>query len=278
MMDKNLKRDIESILNGSASVEKAQEIISRLSEEDLQELFLKEDLDSKLDIYRQKNNFTHEPIPHVSDNEKNELWQRIKDKSEKESPSTPGVLSWLKSIVAGFKLPLRGMPSRQLGIALASIIILVATPSILHFMNNQPHVYTGIKGVALPSATLKYAIVGQDNQLMRPDRIISENDILAFRIQVQREGFFSILMVFNGKVDQIIADKFLQEGTHDLTDIYHLEGNQGKNTLVFVSMNEPVAAAGQLNQLVLKSVLDKVPSLTINNIQLELSYQTIEIK
>ncbi len=278
-MNEHLKNEIEAILNGSASIEETRQTLSRVSKENLRQLFQDDTLETLMSHYRENNSFSNEPVPSFTESEKDTLWDRINTGSNTSDSTAKGFTGIIKTVIRYIKVPFESKNSGYLGFAFAALLVLIATPSLLNYFDTHKVEYTGIKGTEFPSATLKTAIVSQGNTLIRPDRPLTENDTLAFRLNVIKQGYFSIYMHYNTSVDLIISDKLLSKGVHDLDDIYHLEGNQGYNTLVLISATDNVISTKILSKQQMRDLVkNNTPSLTLGGNHINMSYQPINIE
>lgn len=275
-MDTLLKNKIEDILNGKVSVEQAQRYLSQITEEDIKRLIPQEKLLQLLDEYKRRNNFTSKSLPHISEREKEEIWQNIICSSDSFFKK---IFSWVKEKFTCFFSLFVDVPSIKYGLA-TTIIILVLFPVIFFLSQHQGSYYRGTKGdIVSPQASFEFAIVDAHGKLMRPDQIITEKDTLAFRVTTEAKGFCSIYVIHENQVDMVIADKFLSKGVHDLNVGYNLSGNRGPNNLVMLFADAPLSIEEKEKQkLILELVYNNVSSMIIKKNVISIIYQEIKIR
>lgn len=277
-MDTKIKRDIEQILQGSVSPEEAQRLLARISDDDLERHIPKEELESLLTAYRQRNHFHHEPVPACSESEKDELWQRIKAQSAKAEEKN----KWIETIKSQFQqfLMVKKESRQRLAFAFVSILILVSVPSVIYQYNSQEKsIYTGMKGTRETFGSIHYALIDSTNTLSRPDRPLTENDTLAFRLTVQQKGYFSLYIMCQNSTDALFVDTYFDEGVHDLKIVYHLTGNSGENSLALLSGSVPVDhSETDILPLIRDAEKNNMPSLDIDNTPFNLSYQKFMVR
>ena len=103
-MDTKLRNEIEYILKGKATVEQAQKSLSHLTENDLKRLVPQDKLTRLLNEYKRRNNFKHQPLPHVSKREIEEIWQNV---ISKPAPFYNRIFGWLKEKQTTFRRPIK---------------------------------------------------------------------------------------------------------------------------------------------------------------------------
>ncbi len=275
-MDTKLKNEIEDIFTGKATVEQAQKSLSHITENDLKKLFPQVKLTQLLNEYKRRNNFTPPPLPHISQKERELIWQKI---ISEPAPFYNRIFECLKEKLTGFFASFLDVPFIKYGLA-ATIVILVALPTIFLFSRYQSYNYIGPKGKnGRLQASLEFAIVGPKGKLSRPDQTITEENPLAFRVSAQAKGFCSLFVIYEDQVDKGIADKFLSKGIHDLKVGYTLTGNRGLNTLVMLFADAPISIEKKEKQkLIFGLVHNNVSSITIRKNVISITYQKIEIK
>ena len=274
----NHKTKTEYLLDGKLSVTEAQSHLSELSREDLAQLYSPEQLNDKMAAYRNRNRFQSGAEPRLEVQEIDRMWSQIRlstpprQSRSRLSDFMDKALTWLKDSLVN-------APLRTYGATLAAMLVLSATiPLMFQNWGNEPSL--GMKGHKVETPVhLQYAIVGSNGVLQRPERQLFEIDTLAFRLTVEREGYYSLYLIHQNNVDPVIANKHLPEGTHDLQEAYALKGNAGVNRIVIVSSDHPLGEAVQLSpEFILQAALNQVRRVTINEQELFFQTQSIEVE
>ncbi|MGA1867475.1 MAG: hypothetical protein ACMUJM_02895 [bacterium] len=280
-MDIELKKEIEEILEGKASVERAQKCLTEITDDNLKKLFPDEEqkqLTRMLDEYKKRNNITPSPIPDISLKEKKEMWQKIKSAAEKPHPIYIPIWTWIKKQLSNFPVPRPSFAS-----AIVMIILIILPFIILNRLLRDD--YQGQRGIGvLPQATLKLSIVGPDNKLYRPDRVLTEEDRLAFRVRVNIKGYCSLYMLNKDKIDLIIGNKFFDPGDHDLkikdkTILYNLIEKKGLNKLVlFFSVTPIPLEEKEKQEHIIRAARNNESSIKIDEQFVAITHEEIVVK
>lgn len=277
-MDDNLTRCVKQILEGKASVESAQACLSRLERSDLKRMFPEAELKTRMEAYKERNVFQASPLLNVSEKEAAAGWQQVMEAASPKKNASHRFGQWLLGLWGDLYDFMTGSTLGKLGVAVA-LLLLVLVP-VLHQYNEPTYTsYRGEKGTkAEAPATLQFSLVSPAGKLLRPDRIITEEDTLAFRIEAVIRGFCSIYIAHDNQIDPIITDQRLSEGTHDLTIAYTLSGNLGNNTLIMLFAEAPITMKALHKQrLLIEAARNAVTSMTIEGTAIYISSQQIEV-
>lgn len=278
-MTKNLTKALEDILNGKVSVEEAQKYLSQINDEDLKRLIPEDKLKVMLEKYKAINDYDPESMPRVSDEEKAGIWEKVVSSDQKPESAHTKFYQWLMETWANICDALQDTSFRKYGMAAAAIsIILVLSPVIYHLSRQSQPNYIGFKGEDarrnLPS--LQFAIADPKGKLERPDRPLTENDMLAFRTDASGTGYCSLYVIYNEHIDIVVLNKLLSEGTNDLDVGYSLTGNKGRNTLAMLFSDAPIDGK-ENRRLIFEAVRNNVSSMTILGNVIYMIYETVEI-
>ncbi len=277
-MDVKYNKDIEDILLGKVSAKEAQEYLSRITSEDLK-LISEEKFIQMLEMYKERNNHTLEPVSFVSKADKAEIWQNIITEDKTPAPSYNQLFGWLKEKLSDLSTWFPHSFLNKYGLAAAAMLILIIAPVIFQLSRQQGQDYFGLKGEDVQSQmSLQFAIAGPEGNLIRPDRPLTQKDTIAFRVKIKKGGFCSIYIINRNRIDKVATDRYLTGGSHDFSVGYTLKGNPGKNTLVLLLAEAPISIGEKEKQsLILESVRNMVSSFTIQNNTIYLKYRYIEV-
>jgi hypothetical protein len=166
----------------------------------------------------------------------------------------------------------------KLGLA-AALLVLVLIPVLHQYDTTQRRNYQGEKGPYVEApASFQFSLVNPNGKLLRPDRIITEADTIAFRVDTVRRGFASIFIAQKHHLDAIISNHQLSEGIHDLSVGYTLSGNKGANNLILLFSDDPVVMIDpQKQRLLIEAVHNGVTSMTIEGNAIYIVSQQIEV-
>ena len=268
MMNNALNDNIKSILRGNLSVEETQKLLTDIDEEAFKKALSQDDVKALFERYLENNQdgletFQAEPIAEME-----RLWSRIEEDVDRVA-AEPFTQTFYRSIKRFFS-------QKRYQAAMAAIVLVICLfPLTTRFVHLPTTEHQGIKGVEEKSvASFQYAILGSDNKLLRPDRVLTEKDTIAFRVDVKSTGFCSLYALYPNTVDKIIADKLLRNGVHDLSIAYSLSGNKGPNTLIMLFSKAPIAIDEKDKQrLIVESAVNKVTSMTIGSNDIYLEYE-----
>ena len=277
-MDEELSKCVRQILKGTASVESAQACLARLSGNDLKRLLSETELSRLMDAYKQRNHYESTPLLKVSQADTAAGWQRIKADTMPQKNPWHQVSHWVHHIWRHLYDLFTGSPIGKLGLVTA-LLVLVLIP-VLHQYNAPPYsVPQGEKGSYTEApASIQFSLVNPDGKLLRPDRIITEADTIAFRVETLRAGFVSIYIAHNSQLDAIVSTQLLSKGTHDLSVGYTLSGNKGINTIILLFSDSPVTMEDPRKQrLLIEAVRNGVTSMTIDENTLYIVSQQMEV-
>ncbi len=267
-MNKALIDNINKILGENLSVEETQKLLAEIDEEAFEKAISEGNATPLFERYLKNNREALDTFRPKPVEEMDRLWNRIEIDAA-QPPAEPFTQKFLRSLKQFFS-------QKHYRAAMAAIVLIVClVPLCTQFMNipgSGPH---GAKGVENKSAaSFQYAILGSDNKLLRPDRVLTEKDTIVFRIEVKRTGFCSLYALYQNKVDKIIADKLLVNGVHDLSTAYSLSGNNGPNTLIMLFSKAPIASAKtDIERLIAESAVNNVTSMTIQSNSIYLAYE-----
>ncbi len=279
-MDVQLLKKVEAILSGRASVKEAQKHLAKIGEDDLKDANLKEKLTPLLETYKERNNYKSEPVPLPSEEEMDDIWQNIIASPDKPAPAYSPEYESLQFKLSNILSVFFSIIFKKYSLAVPVILTIMIIIPLVYKIQNQPVEYVGIKGEETKlQASLKFAIADSAGNLQRPDRPLTEGDTLAFRIETNTNGFYSIYIIHNDHIDKVISDIFFNKGANDLNVGYSLSGNHGTNTLVMLFTDNPVPIAElEKQKLILESARNNVSSMTIDKNLITMNYQKIEVE
>lgn len=278
-MNDRMSRLVKDILAGTASVETAQACLAKLDSNDLKAVFPEDELEVLMDRYKARNHYEAAPLIRLSRAQRHAGWQEILAAVQ---VSRKGPVRQFGRRMGAQWIRLSELftaaPSVRWGLSLA-LLLLILSPVWHHYQKSTAPSYLGEKGTILASpAAIQFSLVNPAGKLVRPDRTITEADTLAFRVQASRPGFCSIYMVYQDRIDPILADRPLAKGIHDLDVAYALEGNRGTNTLVMLFSTAPVEIKGRHEKrLLIEAARNRVTSMTIENTQIYFATHPIAV-
>jgi hypothetical protein len=277
-MKKPQHRCVRQLLDGEASVESAQACLAGLTRDDLQRLIVERALEARLEAYRDRNHYSTTPLLQVSAQQTAAGWQQVLGSAPDKKHPIHRHGNRLKAIWEDLYDTMTRSPMGKLGLALA-LLILVFIPVLYQFEKPSSEFSTYEKGaLGVPPASLQFSLVDPSGKLLRPDRIITEADTLAFRIELLMPGFVSIYIANGGRLDPIVSDQPLSKGTHDLSVGYTLTGNRGSNTLILLFAEAPMAIKVQRQQrLLIEAARNAVTSMTLEGKALFLTSQELDV-
>jgi hypothetical protein len=277
-MDDNLTRCVKQILEGKASVKSAQTCLARLERGDLKRMFPEAELKTHMDAYKDSNQYQASPLLGVSEEEAADSWRRVLAAvPPQKSPLREFGQRFMRVWDDLYEVVIHSAVMR-FGVALA-LLMLVLIPVLRQYNQPADRSYHGEKGVeAAAPATFQFSLVNPAGKLVRPDRIITQEDTLAFRIKATRQGFCSIYIAHNDQLDRIVTDQALSKGTHDLNVAYVLSGNLGSNTVIMLFADAPIAMEERhKRRLLIEAARNAVTSMTIEGTAIYISSQQIEV-
>jgi hypothetical protein len=278
-MDNEMRKCVKQILEGTASVASAQACLARLSSDDLKRRLSEPELSRLMDTYKERNHYRSAPLLSVSEADTAAGWQRIMAATSSRKSLLPQFGRWLYTVWRDLYDLITGSPIGKLGLV-AALLVLVLIP-VLH-QSRTPHhrAYQGEKGpYAEAPASFQFSLVNPEGKLLRPDRIITEADTLAFRVETVRRGFVSIYIAQDHHLDDIVSNQRLSRGIHDLSVGYTLGGNRGINTLILVFADGPVTMNDPRKQrLLIEAVRNGVTSMTVEGNAIYIVSQQIEVR
>ncbi len=270
------KKKIEAILNGTTSPVVTHRYLEELTEEDIEQYLPEEELKKVMAEYRRTNHFICEAVVGVSEAEKDELWHRIKavglEKKDKEKRSGTLKNAFLNFFSADTLVVRRFVP-----VMILLIIVMVIPADFYRLESPEKQLYSGIKGEKELYGSVQYALLRGNETLERPERKLTEADTLAFRINVNQNGYFSLFFVHNNMIDTIFLDQLFEKGVHDLETIYQLKGNYGKNSMVLLSGKIPIGTVVNTNELILNAERNGVPFITVNDNMFSLVVESMSV-
>ena len=274
-MDFNLEQILEQILKGEISSHDAQKYLAEISEDDLS-LISEERLQKLIMTGRDHNQYTPKPLPSNAERKKAQIWNNITAPEKKQDSLFKKALNGASQFLSSFSQ----RPLARYGVVIAGIMIIIMIPFFTHQVQDQEFQYYGFKGDGLSDKTadLEYAITDDNGLLARVSRSLTEKDSLAFRMTVEREGYYTIACLYGDNMDLIILDEFFAPGVHDLEMAYALSGNKGKNRLVQIFSMTPIHPEPDNMKDQLLALLNKDISLTaINDVQVSIKYRELNI-
>jgi hypothetical protein len=277
-MNDRMSRCVKQILAGTASVETAQACLAKLNPDDIKTLFPEGELEALMDRYKARNRYEAAPLIKLTHAQRSAGWQQILAAVQPRRNPVRQSRGWLRAHWIGLSERFTAAPSIRWGLSMA-LVLLILSPVWYHYeMSNDPS-YLGEKGpYAEAPASFQYSLVNPDGKLLRPDRIITEADTLAFRVETVRWGFASIYIVQNHHFDVIFSGQQLSRGIHDLSVGYTLSGNKGINTLILLFSDDPVTMnVPQKQRLLIEAVHNGVTSMTIEGNAIYIVSQRIEV-
>lgn len=236
----NKNESIKAILEGRVSAPESRQLLNGIEPGDM-EGFLKDGENKRaFEAYKKNQPVRHQPVGALTDARIDEMWSNILAKSRDgrtlliHQSGKRG--AWLFGI---FKETWGGRPLFQA--VLVCSLVLVVSLTVIHFgKNGNITDYVGMKGDISSGDTLEYAILNDKGTLTRPDRELTEEDTLAFRVTVKHQGYVSIGVCHDQACDWVVSNRQLDQGIHDLREAYVLSGNRGDNTLVLISSNKAI--------------------------------------
>jgi hypothetical protein len=277
-MEKHLKECIAQILAGEASAGAAQACLAHLTPGEFKRLLLEEGFQARFEAYKEDQQYPSTPLLSVSHGEAAAGWERIINSVSASAPGLHRLREWLVALGRDIYDLVSGAPLGRLGLVVV-LLIAVLLPVMHTLQGPRRGVYLDQKGaLAEAPASLQYALVGPSGKLLRPDRIITEADTLAFRIDTIRPGFVSIHIAHAKRLDPIITNQRLAKGTHDLDVGYTLSGNRGSNTLILLFAEAPIVFTntGQ-HRFLIEAVQNGVTSMTMEGNEIYIASQQIEV-
>lgn len=277
-MDEELNKCLKQILEGTASEESAQACLAKLSSNDLKRLLSQPELSQLMDAYKERNQYQSTPLLTVSESDTAAGWQSVMAATSSQKSVWLQFGQWLSTIWRDLYDLITTSNLGKLGLVTA-LLVLVLIP-VLHQYNTPSYRdYQGEKGsFAEAPALLQYSLVNPAGKLLRPDRVITEADTLAFRVETVRQGFVSIYLAQENRLDAIAGERLLSKGTHDLSVGYTLSGNKGINTLILLFAENPIAMNDPHRQrLLIEAVRNGVSSMTIEENAIYIASQQIEV-
>jgi hypothetical protein len=273
------KAKIKALLAGDLSEAEAQRLLEELDSGDLERIFGEDELTARMTAYRERHTLASKGAPQMSSAEVDRMWTQISNAASRQSPLISRVRQGLNDGLEWLRETLTLAPLSTYAATMTLMLILLIVPLQLVRSPQHPQSDAGVKGLATEApATIQFAIVGTNGILERPERPLRETDTLAFRISVEKSGYYSLYMVHAAGIDPIIVDRLLSPGPHDLQEAYTLGGNQGDNHLVLVYSDQS-APSGQETRLALirQAVLNTVSALSMAGRTLTLHTQLIEV-
>jgi hypothetical protein len=277
-MEKHLKECITQILAGEVSAGAAQACLAHLTPGEFQRLLLEEGFQARFEAYKEDQQYRSTPLLSVSHREAATGWERITNTVPASAPRLHRLREWPYALGQDLYDLVSGAPLGRLGLVVV-LLIAVLLPVMHTLQGPRRGVYLDEKGaLAEAPASLQYALVGPSGKLLRPDRIITEADTLAFRIDTIRPGFVSIHIAHAKRLDPIITNHRLAKGTHDLDVGYTLSGNRGSNTLILLFAEAPIVFAntGQ-HRFLIEAIQNGVTSMTMEGNEIYMASQQIEV-
>ncbi len=232
-MKKRTEKKIKAILEGRTEPEEAIQFLKRLKDDEVSALFEKEELSGYLASYYSRNKDLG-IVPDLSKKKEEELWGRITNEDKEQMPvykkTDPAFASFYDSIRVLLTIPSR---YRYGALAMALILLVIIPVSVLHMTQNSSPVYYSVKGDD-PGVGFSFEIARmvEGNMLVRPDRPFTEDDLIAFQVKADQEGFCSIFVVYGELIDTVIRNMSTAKGTNVVRTIYNPKGNKGKNIVI----------------------------------------------
>jgi hypothetical protein len=278
-MDEDLTKCVKQILAGTASVESAQACLARLSGNDLKRMLSEPELGRLLDAYKEHNHYQSTPLIAVSEADADAGWQSVMAATTSPLKSLiPQLSRWFHTVWRDFYDLITTSTFGKLSLV-AALLVLVLIPVLHQYDRPIQRAYQGEKGpFSEAPASLKYSLVNPVGKLLRPDRIITEADTLAFRVETVRQGYVSIYIAQENQLDAIASEQQLSIGTHDLNVGYALDGNKGNNTLILLFAEHPITMNDpHRQQLLIEAARNGVTSMTIEENVIYIASQQIEV-
>jgi hypothetical protein len=276
-MEKRLNECVSQILAGEASVASAQDCLANLTRNELQRLLPQEGFQARFEAYKKRHHYQTHPLLEVPDQEAAAGWERIMSTTAATDPPVYRFRRWLNTVSKDLYDRIGGAPLGRWGLV-AALLFMVLLP-VMHSFQGPRQGLDEKGALAEAPASLQYALVGPGGKLLRPDRIITESDTLAFRIEAIRPGFVSIHIAHAQRLDPIIGNQLITEGTHDLNVGYALSGNRGPNTLIMLFADAPVELQDiGKHDFLIEAVQNGVTSMTIEGNAIHISSQQIEVQ
>ena len=272
-------KEISDILSGKASVKETFRHLEVISKADLRHALADRKVNEEFKEYLKHNHFHAPPIPLFSEKEIDEMWDSVQKEVHRSrtfrSIVQKGVGWFLEWGEKDY-----GIPFKRISVAVLLLVLLLYSPMMKHNLAPFSPGDQDIKGEETTrKASLQYAIVAHGEKLVRPDRPLTEEDTIAFRINLSQKGYVSVYVLHDGTSDKIISDGYFPKGEHDLDAGYQLKGNRGKNVLALTFSSSALNMEETAKQkLIVESVRNGVSSLTIGDTFITLTYETIEIR
>jgi hypothetical protein len=277
-MEIDLAKCVREILKGKASAQAAQACLSRLTSSDLKRLIPENELRPLLEAYKERNNYGSSPLIKISEQEAKAMWQQFATSVSRKKGFGDTIWRWIGNLWTDLYVLFTRTAVGKLGLA-AALLVLVLAPILMQSDKPGFQSYRGEKGLeASVPAVLQFSLLESTGKLLRPDRLITEKDTLAFRIKANKEGFCSIYIGYNDRIDRIMSDRLLTMGIHDLDVAYTLSGNRGVNRLIMLFAEAPIAIEeAQKQRLLLEATRNGLTSMTIGDNTINISSQRIEV-
>lgn len=279
-MATKLKDKLENILKGRVSFEEAHQLLSNLNDQEKQEL-LGPEAHEMLEAFNKNVDIAEKPDPYVSEIEKAEIWQNIVKRAEQPATSGSRLILFLREKAENYSAFLRHVfhsPNLKYGLAAVLMVCLVIIPLIYH----RPEIKDrhGIKGNNIgPSASLQFSVIDSEQELSRPDRSLTENDTIVFRVTSANEGYCSLYIIHNDQIDKVFDNKFLTPGAHDLKEGYAFKGNLGVNTIVMLFSEHQISVhEDEMKRLIAESSQLRETSVAVDDNLITFTYRSVEVK
>lgn len=280
MMDKKLK-GLSGIISGNMGVAEAQEILSTLSKEETSDLMDKGNLESLLPSYRKRNNSPPHTHPMVTEKEIDHIWCRIMDAVEKDKKTVSSRLGEMLFLFFG-RAARAFSPSglRKMAMSVCAVLVIVSVTVMVERQHPSGMDTIWMKGDnATLDAMLQYAIVGRDGALLRPARRLRQADTIAFRLTFAKDGYGSLYVVYDGRKDTILSDRFFHKGENDLDVGYRLTGNRGTNEFILFFSTAPLNLdAHATGQMIIDAARQGASSLNVEDHAVSLFYEKFVVE
>ena len=278
-MDKRSEEIINDILNGRTEPEEALKFLKTLRADEVSELFKNDKWSELLDGYCTKNKDLG-IVPDLSKKKEDELWGRITAKENQGVSMCYEDVNIAGTLFDRIKM-LIPMPSgyRYGGLTLALVLLLIIPLSLLHTTKKTPPAYYAMKGdTPGVGLSLEIARMVEGNLLVRPDKPFTEEDLLAFQIKTEREGFCSIFIIYGDVVDTVVREMPAVPGKNVVKTIYNPKGNKGKNNVVMqFTQRKLLLSDSEQMKMVMTAAEKQKPKYIINGEPVFFKYLSIVV-